>query len=626
MKRIFACTLAAALFFLTGAQLFFAQAQSTELSVQQGTEIVIGSVTPLSGYFTTDLWGANSSDMDVRDLLHGYSIISIVRDAVVFNPTVISNSSMMTDEDGGQTYTLTFASGLTYNDGTPISAADYAFSLLLTCSPQIYDISGEAKAINFIEGVLEYHAGLDKVLKGVRLLPENSLSIHVSREFATYFYDIARLDIVPYPISVIAPNCEVKDDGQGVYLSPNDTFSADILRETMLNPKTGYVFNPRVTSGPYSLESYDVDSHTAKRVINERFLGNSERKRPHVERIVFRPVQNDTMLRELAEGTVDVLVRVADPGVVAEGIRYGFSASKAYSRASFTTLSFACETGATSSVAVRQAIARCLDKDDLIRAALGERSSALPVHGYYGNGQWMVNQVFEADEALGLTELDVSKELKKLAVHMDLDKANELLASDGWVLNADGFDYQAGDGVRYRTEGGVLEALTVHWAKPENSLAADALQSMLESSFAKAGIGLDVTTMPFTDMLLHYFRATERTYDLFFLTNNFRHLFEPYFDFNTAEIYQGTVNVSGLRDEKLMHLGLDIMLTEAGDVRAYVEKWLAFQEHWVELMPMVPLYSNVFYDLYAQNIQGYNVDEQVSWVQTILYTYIDGGM
>jgi ABC-type transport system substrate-binding protein len=278
----------------------------------------------------------------------------------------------------------------------------------------------------------------------------------------------------------------------------------------------------------------------------------------------------------------------------------------------------------TSSLLVRQAIARCVDKNELIQVGLKGTGFALPVHGYYGRGQWITGQVFPANEALGTEELSISNELWKLATPNDLEEAKRLLIVDGWTLNAQGEPYQTGDGIRYRNAGDALEALTIRWAKPENSQITDTLQRMLEKAFAQVGIGLEVTEMSFEQMLIHYFRMTDRTYDMFFLSSNFYYLFEPYYDFNTADIYQGTINVSGLQDETLMNLGLELMQTAAGDMRAYAQRWLAFQARWVEMMPMLPLYSSIYYDLHTVDVKDYTVTEQTSWVQAILYASVEG--
>ena len=40
---------------------------------QPGTHITVGTVSRLTGNFFTEMWGNNTADMDIRELLHGLS-------------------------------------------------------------------------------------------------------------------------------------------------------------------------------------------------------------------------------------------------------------------------------------------------------------------------------------------------------------------------------------------------------------------------------------------------------------------------------------------------------------------------------------------------------------------------
>ena len=55
---------------------------------------------------------------------------------------------------------------------------------------------------------------------------------------------------------------ELKEDGEGVYLtntdgSDEDLFTADLLKQTILDEQTGYLTHPSLTCGPYVLVSYE---------------------------------------------------------------------------------------------------------------------------------------------------------------------------------------------------------------------------------------------------------------------------------------------------------------------------------------------------------------------------------
>lgn len=79
-----------------------------------------------------------------------------------------------------------------------------------------------------------------------------------------------------------------------------------------------------------------------------------------------------------------------------------------------------------------------------------------------------------------------------------------------------------------------------------------------------------------------------------------------------------TVNRTGIRDKKLSQLAVDMRKTEPGDVLSYCQKWVAFQERWTEVLPAIPVYSNVYFDFYTTCLQNYRVTENQTWTQAIV--------
>lgn len=614
------------------------EAVADALGVQEGTEVRVGMTTATSGYFATNLWGANAADLSIRALLHGYSTVTTLRDGeLMFDGMAIAGVQVTSDEHS-RTYIISLMTDLTYNDGTPLTAKDYVFSLLLQDAPEIAALGGTPRELVQFVGYDAYHTGEAEGFAGIRLLSEDAFSLEIAADQLPYFYGIAMLELTPYPMRVIAPGCDILDDGQGCYIGRGaeaDTmdagtlgfvpgeFSTEMLEATLLNPETGYLFNPRVTSGPYQLEAYDAGTHTVSLVVNPRFLGNYEGQKPHIQRLTLQPVENAAVVEMLLSGEIDLANEIVDGAVIDAALPYtdGGDAPlrvQNYPRSGLAYLALACEHGPTADAAVRRAIAQCVDKDALI-AALS--SYALPVHGYYGVGQWMTTYAAGEDAEQALPAIAVADELPALGVAYDVEAAKATLSAAGWNLDAEGKPY-AGEGVRHRQGGDGLEPLTLRWAKTQSD-TADTLRGILAPALADAGFDLVVDDMPFPEVLQYFYRARPRDdYDMFFLASDFMQTFDPYPEYHTGDDYQGILNTSGLRSARLMELAKAMRETPGANQHLYALRWLAFQQAWAEEMPLVPLYSNIYFDFYAKDLQDYDIVRSLNWGYAMPYAWV----
>lgn len=612
-------------------------------------ELVVGSTTAMSGNFFSDMFGSNTADMDVRTLLHGYNLIQWNGETGAYgiDDSVVSGLIVTDDGAGNRTYTVALYDDLSYSDGTPITAYDYAFSLLLSVAPEVAEIGGSTGK-DYLLGVDEYLDGTAAALAGVRVLAEDQLAITVKAEYLPYFYELTMMDVTPYPIAVIAPGCEVADDGEGAYIRNIDEtveepiFTAALLEETLLNPETGYISHPGVTSGPYRLTAYDAANSTAEFEINENYKGNSDGELPQIPRLVFRLVTNEDMIAQLESGEIGLINKAMNADTVDAGMRLvtgGTAGVSNYARSGYGFISYNCERPGMDSAAVRQAIAHCLDKDAFIADYV--RNYGLRVDGYYGIGQWMYRLVSgalaapveapaeDADEAaVAEYEAEVAEwealNLSGIEMYaLDTDAAAELLDADGWNLNREGEAFTAGeDDVRCKEIEGEIVPLEFTMIYPEGNTAAESLQATFADNLKRAGIALTMEPKPFAELLQIYYRQVERDCDMVFLATNFGDVFEPSATFNPAEALQGVHNRTGVADEELYNLALEMRATEPGDVLGYCQKWVAFQERWTEVMPTLPIYSNVYFDFYTPTLHNYNAGADTSWAEAIVGAYL----
>ena len=596
------------------AEDFYADAdQEIELIIrklQVGQKAIVGSVTRLSGSFFTEMWGNNTSDIDVRALLHGQSTVAWTMDRQYGIDTTVVKEVKATTKGSDKTYTFTLNDNLAYNDGTPITAADYVFSVLLQSAKETMEIGAKALMYTQLVGYEDYLTGESDVFEGVRLLGEREFSLTIDGEYLPYFYELMFVNVIPYPISVIAPGCEVADDGNGAYIKGE--FTAELLADTILDPQTGYLTYPSVSSGPYALTSYDPETGTATFTVNLYYPGNYQGVKPVIEQLELREIKYADALDLLADGTIDVINKATEGEFIDTGVeRAGsgeFNAAN-YMRTGYGFLALACEESATESVKVRQALAHCLDTEQMIDDFLG--SYGMQVYSYYGLGQWMAQPYAN------------SMQDNVTVYPYDTAAAVKLLEEDGWTLNAEGEDFVAGeDTVRYKkSEDGTLIPLEIRYAKLKDNDGAQWFVDNYAPVLTEVGFSFEVTEVTFNELLLHYYRQADRTYNLMYLATNFAMVFDPYYTFHTDEAYQGSLNTSGIVDEKLMELAQELRATPSGDEETYVERWLELMKYFSDVLPTIPIYSNVYYDFFANDLMEYAPNAHWSWASAIIYSY-----
>ena len=716
--------------------------EEAEAEVEFPDELIVAHPTITKGDFFTEMFGNDTADIDVRALIHGYNLVNWDQNqgTYVFDPSVVRDVLVRTNDEGYREYILTIADNLYYSNGEHITAWDYAFSILLMMSPEIEQIGGKIYRAEHLVDYDAYIAARRKAMAGepldpkvdldylpaVTVLDDYQLRIWLDPDFLPYFFEIGLLMTVPYPIDVIAPGCKVvagitdeEGNSLGIKIVNADEsvtepiYTADLLARTILDPETGYNTFPSVVSGPYVIKSWDgVTGHFE---INPYFKGawmvNNlpdgalytawEKARaqgkivkdtdeygnpvldaegneielvvPTIEKIAFTVADNDTIIMELADGEKHLVNKVTYKDTIEEGLNARMDGSlemQNYPRIGLAFLTFSYDWPTVHEKEVRQAIAWCMDRDLLTSEYCG--SNGIRVDGYFGLEQWEYQLVtrrigfpvnflptvdaigtpieYEDEELENMMKLRYrwvqSESEYEAAINawealadewdngettlltkytVDLDQANQLLNRAGWTLNSDGETFRPGvDEVRCKMIDGKLVALDLTMMYPEGNHMADFMQE--EGNFvenlAQVGIRLTLVPTPMQDLLLSYYRVTPRTTDMIYLATNFHVIVDPSITYSTDNTIGHMVwNNTYSDDEYLFNLAVDMRKTEPGDVYMYVSKWMSFQRRYNEILPTIPIYSNIYYDFYTPYLQNYVITAQVTWSQAILLAY-----
>src|SRR5699024_1307955 len=137
-------------------------------------QMVIGTITPVDNDFYDASFNNNATNMSMYSLIHGYGAVAFTKEGQFeFDPTVVAEHTETENEDGTKTYTVTINDGLTWSDGTPITAKDYVFAALLENSNEIGAIDGDGSTgLTVPVGGLEYSSGESDTFAGLHLVDD----------------------------------------------------------------------------------------------------------------------------------------------------------------------------------------------------------------------------------------------------------------------------------------------------------------------------------------------------------------------------------------------------------------------------------------------------------------------
>ena len=595
-------------------------------------ELKVGNPTPMDGKFFTGMWGNATSDIDVRSLVHGYRLTTWGEDTGIFRKSnhVVSGMMIADDPEGNRVYTMALYDDLYFSDGTKITAWDYAFSVLFQAAPAIAETGGRPVDLGYLLGYEEYISGEAQGFAGVRVKNDRLIEFTVKHEYLPYFFELFRLSFCPFPIREIAPGCKVYDDGEGCYIGNEDPaveeriFTVELLQETVMDPEYGYLSHPTVGSGPYVLTGWDAETLTCTFEINPYFKGDEEGNVPTIPKLRYTLARNEDMVERLRADDFQLLNKVTrkdsiQAGTELVGSGLGYSMTN-YPRIGLTFITFTPDRPALQEQNVRKAISCCFEKEETVDEYTG--GYGLPMDGLIGLGQWMYRMVSGAAEYPEvLPENPTSKEQQDYyeaiaaweALSLDglkhygpdVGEAIRLLEENGWTLN--------GDGIRSKEKDGETLTLDLTCAYPETNITAESLLNRLVPHLAEAGIRLTLVPMDMKTLLRSYNDRDIEEIDMFYLGDDFNVEFDPQLFFLQGDPeapYEDTLAWVHAQMHEYARLMCE---TDPHDALGFVKKWIVFQEHLSDWLPMIPVYTNVYFDFYTSDLANYNIRNYITW-------------
>lgn len=615
------------------------------------SQVVIGTSTEASGdwAYSAFVRNPNATDKAVMTLTDDMTTVdSDQHGDYGINKTVVKSYERIEEENGNVTFKFVINDGLKFNNGEAVTAQNFVAWTMFVTSPAGKEMGVVSATYNMLPGGLAYRNGETNVLSAVRLYDEKTFSITIAKtgedgetSYLPYYYDITYAAMQAVNLTYwFGEGWSVKDDGEGVYFVNADgkEFTAETVGETVTASR--FATGNRVTAGPYNLVSFDQSSREIVLEVNENYNGNFEGQKPGIQKLVIVKTSEDTVMDMITTGQIQIYSQIADGSevnAVMDLIEAGTinSSTSQYDRAGYGYFGFACDLGPTQFTEFRQAIAYLLDRVEFAQTFCKGWGSV--VHGPYCTAFTMT------------AKTDIEKKIN----HYDYnpEKAVELLKQAGFVYNADGSDYVDGSGeVRYAkvteeqakyyesfnkvlADGTILMPATVNWASSEGNAVSALLSTMLANSDATkaAGVSIVKTEMTFPSLLSYMYRQetngavgdfTVPTYNMFNLATGYNGgVYDESYNWTTnPEFIEQGYNVQHLYDKELDKLSMDMVYgVEPDDEATYLDLWEKYIIRWNELLPMVPLYSNIYVTVYPNTIDNYAEDSFWGFERAILY-------
>ncbi len=610
-------------------------------------KIVLGDVTQLTGDFTGGLITNGASDRKVESMVNDYGTLVTNQGGVyVENPTVLKEWGRTDHEDGSATYTITIREGLTYNNGDPITAKDYAFRTLLQCTPLASALSFTSSTYTTILGAEACYKGEVNYVSGLRLLDTYTVSVTIVPDYANYYYADTYAAMQPWHAEFwLGEGYGIADDGQGCYITYQGEAvtlrgggDAEARFRRSMSAAEGFV-----SAGPYSIVKWDPAASQCTLEINPCYAGNFEGQKPSIQTIVVVRAEDATWADQLKTGGMDIYAGITDGddiNTLLDMIDGGAELrAAAYDRAGYGKIQFLCDFGPTQFTEVRHAVAQLLNREEFVNTFC--QGFGTTVDAPYATAMQMYqdSRDFLADN------------LKRYT--FNVDAANAGLTAGGWTLTAQGKEWNsAEDGLRHKdvtgqdvntdgciqVDGKILMPLRIQWYSTEGNPVSDLLAIMLANADPVKQSGMEIvqTVGDWNGLLSALYHEdadgnkiapaysmvnlatgwTSAVYDQsFYWTDDPEKVALGY---NTNYLYD--MGEGGL-DDLSMRMVYDV---EPGDYAGYLDLWRQYILRWNQLLPEIPLYCNIFYTAVPTWVEGYAQNSYWDFDKAILYASIPG--
>lgn len=621
-----------------------------------GGSITIPTTSAMDANFEEDAYGGGSDGYSSR-LIHAYNLAITNREGqLMINPVVVESTEVTQNADGSKTYTINLHDDLYFNDGTQITAMNYVAYPLLFTSPIGIASGAYGTAGKYFVGADEFKTGASKEFKGIRLLDKLKFSYTVSAQNTPFYYELNMLNCSQYskcyPLDweTWCPGFEIRDDGQGCYVvGKTDWYDTANTELAAAIGNTRFAWDKVRTDGPYYLSNVDLSAQVTELKINPHYKTNWAGYKPSIEKITIVKANQATLLDSLKTGEIDWVNLKNQTGATIDAALDLVESDSRFAEVHYLALYygkifFRCDFGPYQFVKVRQAINYLIDKNSMINELFNGHGATIcgPVSSSY----WMYEE--NEEEILERTN----------PYTFNPEKAMELLAEDGWVLDENGAPYVSG--VRWKAvtaeeynpwgngaydfgnskgdpqkrckqlaDGRVIMPLTIEWLSYEGLQLCEVLDTQLCQSKVVADAGFQFNRTPLSGSnFWNYLNSSlddffYPTYGMFSSATTLYSIFDQTYRYSTDPNYLRS-NKNRIFDKELdEHTNGMLIGMDPSDHEGFAREWVEHLVRFNEVLPEIALYNTESYSVYSNKIKNYVENPHYTFAYAIVESYVE---
>ena len=536
-------------------------------------------------------WTNSTYDQNIRYLVWGFGLMTDNAAGEIIDSPLVTDKVISEDL---LEWTFTLREGVTFHNGEALTASDVKFTYDFYMAKQaLADTGGSSSLGDYIENITIDEAANSVTFTLTKVIFTTDMSV---------FYDTWI-----YAEDTITEGAAAA--GQNVQQYVKTNISAPI----------GY--------GPYKITEY-FESEFVRLAVFDDYIGDA----PAIQEIIVKVTPSETELDQLLQGDVDLLGRTVEAEKIEAALESDNLTTNNYYRHGGGTMILHSDYEAFALTEVRQAFAYVFNRPKVIELFLGEYG--ISSQGPYSKNQWMMYDEDEMDllgtAAVGkfeasLTDYDILDADGNFDVEANIAMAHKLLdaavaKTDGEYANLTG---NGTDGYKWKDETlNIKITYTEFWSDTYNLVWND-------KYIEKLGFNVTLNGLDWPVMYGHWTGdiAEERQYHAYVGGAGYTIKSNPRSSYASDKIMPwGQPSDNGSRfsggsaytPAEWDQLLLDIENCHpTTGTEQYKELWREFIRTMNTEVPIIPVYSNNYYDLYSSDLENLNTNALWSWPKAI---------